>query len=108
MKKALQLLHTDQSIITAIHKAYIKRSGGTLLSKKPDLSIKYSQGILVDEFKLHSGRVFCSMVFDDDTLKLLYLQKGRGKQQIKNFQNYTGKNLFEHLDFVCCDLSLCL
>jgi len=105
LKKASQLLHTDQSIITAIHKAYLKRRGGTLLPQNPDGSIKYSRGVLVDEFKLHSGRVFCTMVLDYDTLELLYLQKGRGKQQIKNFQEYVGTDFFSHISFVSCDMS---
>lgn len=105
LKKASQLLHTEQSIIAAIHKAYLKRRGGSLLPKNPDGTTKYSRGVLVDEFKLHSGRVFCTMVLDYDTLELLYLQKGRGKQQIRNFQKYVGADFFSHIRFISCDMS---
>ncbi|MBK5201594.1 MAG: hypothetical protein JJE21_08725 [Spirochaetaceae bacterium] len=81
LKKASQLLHTAQNIISAIHKAYLKKLGGSLLPKNSDGTIKYSRGVLVDEFKLHSGRVFRTMVLDYDTLELLYLQKRRGKKK---------------------------
>ena len=36
LKKTSQLLHTEQSVVTAIHKAYLKRRGGSLLPKNSD------------------------------------------------------------------------
>ena len=105
LKKAAELLHTNQKMLKEIHKAYLTRKGGELLPKHPDGSTRYSNGILIDEFKLHDDRSFCTMILDYDTSKLLYLEQGRGKAQVHNFHKYIGDDFFKKLKFVSCDMS---
>lgn len=105
LKKAAQLLHTNQKMLKEIHKAYLTRRGGELLPKHSDGSMSYSNGVLIDEFKLHDDRSFCTMILDYDTSKLLYLEQGRGKAQVHNFHKYIGDEFFKNLKFVSCDMS---
>ena len=86
LKKAAELLHTNQKMLKEIHKAYLTRKGGELQPKHSDGSTKYSNGLLIDEFKLHDDRSFCTMILDYDTSKLLYLEQGRGKEQVRSMK----------------------
>lgn len=58
LKKAAELRHTNHKMLKEIHKAYLNRRGGELLPKHSVGSIKYSNGVLIDEFKLHDDRSF--------------------------------------------------
>ena len=101
IKKAAEFMHCAPSLIKEIHKNYLNKVAGTL---KPKAGT-YSEYIVVDEFLLHKGHRYCTMVLDGRTGCLLYLEPGKGKRQLKHFFDFVGPDFMNHVKACGMDMN---
>jgi hypothetical protein len=101
IKKAADNLHCTPGLMKEIHKDYLNKAAGTL-KPKPGA---YSEYIVVDEFLLHKGHRYCTMVLDGITGALLYLEPGKGKRQLKHFFKFVGPDFMKHVKACGMDMN---
>ena len=61
--------------------------------------------ILIDEFLLHKGHHYATIVINGKTGHILYLEKGKKKQQAINFINAMGPEWMSHVKAVGMDMN---
>ena len=74
---------------------------GTSL-KKPE---SYSKYLAVDEFKLHDGHKYATVIADLETGHILWLAHGKKKSSIYGFIDHAGKDFMDHVKAVACDMN---
>ena len=70
--------------------------------KAPDETPKV---IGIDEFKLHDGHKYATIIRSMDTGHVLYLANGKKKQVIYDFINFAGEDWMDNVEAVCCDMN---
>ena len=65
----------------------------------------YSQYLCVDEFLLEHGHRYCTIVIDAVTGELLYLEKGKRKEQLRHFFQWVGDDFMRHVKAVSMDMN---
>ncbi len=72
----------------------------------PSLKPKtYSRHIAVDEFLLHKGHRYAIVFIDLNNGHVLFLEKGKKKQQLENFIRTMGKDCMSPLEAVSMDMN---
>lgn len=64
-----------------------------------------TRAIGIDEFKLHDGHVFATIIIDLETGHVLWLAHGRKKQAVLDFIDHVGKDWFDTVEAVACDMN---
>ena len=59
----------------------------------------------IDEFKLHDGHRYATVVISMETGHVLYLAKGKKKQVVHDFIDFVGEGWMDHVEAVCCDMN---
>jgi len=69
---------------------------------KPEVQARY---LGIDEFKLHNGHKFATIVIDLDNGHILYLAHGKKKQVVYDFINHVGLQWMGHVQAIACDMN---
>jgi len=80
---------------------YTVDGNGTQL-KKPE---KYAKYLAVDEFKLHDGYKYATVIIDLETGHILYLAHGKKKACVFDFIDYVGLDWMSHVKAVASDMN---
>jgi len=72
------MLHMSWNTIKEIHKKYLKKR-----YSKPDL--KYVRLIAIDEFAVHKGQKYMTVVYDIESKRAIYVSEGRSEESLKKF-----------------------
>ena len=59
----------------------------------------------IDEFKLHNGYQYATVILSMETGHVLYLAKGKKKQVVYEFIDFVGEEWMDHVEAVCCDMN---
>lgn len=99
LKKCAGICHTTPAIVKEINKARLFTLAGNMLPLHP------SRHIAVDEFLIAHGYRYCTIVIDADTGELLYLERGKGRQQVNHFFAWVGEEFMGHVKAVSMDMN---
>ena len=69
---------------------------------KPD---RQARRLGIDEFKLHDGHRFATIVIDLDTGEALWLAHGRKKKVVREFVEHVGRGWMAGVEAVACDMN---
>ncbi len=70
--------------------------------RKPDWQARF---LAIDEFKLHNGHCYATIIIDLESGKALWLAKGRKKQVVYDFIDYVGEEWMAGVKAVACDMN---
>ena len=59
----------------------------------------------IDEFKLHDGHKYATIVISMVSGHVLYLAKGKKKQVVYDFIDFVGEEWMDNVEVVCCDMN---
>lgn len=105
------LTNKDISIITNVNKNLVKEID------KERLYNKYTEGenlvppleqatfLGVDEFKLHDGHKYATIIINLETGHVLWIARGKKKQVIYDFMEYVGHKWMMNIKAVACDMN---
>lgn len=65
----------------------------------------YSRHIAIDEFLLHKGHRYATVVLDLESGDILWCEEGKRKEQVYNFIEYMGKEWMGHVEAVAMDMN---
>ena len=90
-----------------IHPAIVKDIDKLRLQKmfKDKRPTTYSKYIAIDEFLLHKGHHYATVVIDLETGDILWCEEGKKKQQVYNFIAFMGPDWMSHVLAVCMDMN---
>ena len=112
----LRLGHTlkDVSIITGIGKNVVKAIDKKRLEKlytvdgegkeltRPTETVRH---LGIDEFLLHKGHKYATIIMDLDTGHVLYLAHGKKKQVVYDFIEWIGIDWLKNVEALACDMN---
>ncbi len=84
--------------VKAIDKAYLDRELGPVKLSKARL-------LLMDEFAIHKGQSYATVITDAETRRVLWVGKGRGREDIRPFFDLIGKKGCKRIQAVGIDMS---
>lgn len=87
------------SIVKSIDRKRLQR---LFENKRPTT---YSKYIAIDEFLLHKGHHYATVVIDLESGDILWCEEGKKKEQVYNFIAYMGKDWMNHVKAVCMDMN---
>ncbi|MBQ8162461.1 MAG: ISL3 family transposase [Clostridia bacterium] len=70
--------------------------------KKPEAQSTY---LSIDEFKLHNGHQYATIIIDLETRHILWVQRGKKKQVVYNFFEHVGDEWMKGVKAVACDMN---
>ena len=70
--------------------------------KKPESLPKF---IAIDEFLLHKGKKYATIIIDLKSGKVLWVAKGKKKSVVYDFLNFVGLKLMKQVQAVACDMN---
>lgn len=92
-------LRTSRKIVKNIDKNRLKE-------KYPDLKPShYSTYIGVDEFSLHKGHHYATVVIDWQTGEVLFLEEGNSEEQLHHFFDHVGRDWMKHVKAISMDMN---
>ncbi len=106
LKEVSQITGANESIIKDIDKKRLAEKytvngeGKELL--KPD---RQSRLLGIDEFKLHDGRKYATVIIDLETGHVLYLAHTKKKQVVYDFMDFVGKKWMSKVEAVASDMN---
>lgn len=106
LKAVAHLTGLNKNTVKAIHKAMLEDKytvdgkGKELI--KPE---KYSRYLGIDEFKLHDGYHYATIVIDLETGFILHLAQGKKKMSVYDFIDRVGEEWMSHVEAVACDMN---
>lgn len=103
VKEVSHLTDTDKNVVADIDRKRLKElytENGKL--KKPQ---QYAEYIGIDEFKLHDGHKFATVIVDLITGHVLYLAHGKKKSVVYDFIAYVGEEWMNHVKVVASDMN---
>lgn len=75
---------------------------GKRVLKKPEVQAKH---LGIDEFKLHDGNVFATIIINLDNGHVLWLAHGKKKQAVYDFIDHVGEEWMDGVEAVACDMN---
>lgn len=105
LKKVSYLTGLCRNVVKAIDRRRLESlycKAGSTEWKAPAETPKV---IGVDEFKLHDGHKYATIIMSMETGHVLYIAKGRRKQVIYDFIEFVGEEWMENVEAVCCDMN---
>ena len=105
LKKVSYLTGLGKNVVKSIDKRRLESlycKPGSTDWKRPDETPKV---IGIDEFKLHDGHKYATIILSMETGHVLYLAKGKKKQVIYDFIDFVGEEWMDNVEAVCCDMN---
>ena len=106
LKRISLMCHVSKNTVKDIHLKYLQEkytvNGDGEELKKPIETCRY---LGVDEFLLHKGHKYATVIMDLETNHVLYLAHGKKKQVIYNFINWVGMDWMKNVEAVACDMN---
>ena len=104
LKSVALLTDLDKNIVKDIDLKRLKRKYTIdgLILKKPQQYAKY---LAVDEFKLHDGHKYATVIADLETGHILWLSHGKKKSSVYGFIDHAGKDFMDHVVAIACDMN---
>ena len=106
LKKVSYLTGLGKNVVKSIDKRRLESlhcKPGSTDWKTPDDETPKVIG--VDEFKLHDGHKYATIILSMETGHVLYLAKGKKKQVIYDFIDFVGEEWMDNVEAVCCDMN---
>ena len=104
LKQAAELTGLDKMTVKSIHKELLLSKftidGKTLI--KPERQARY---LAIDEFKLHDGYKYATVIIDWETGHILYLAHGKKKAVVYEFMDHVGDEWMSKVEAVACDMN---
>lgn len=104
-KMVAELTGLGKNTVKEIDKKRLQRlyyKPGTTESKVPEETPRV---IGIDEFKLHDGHQYATVIISMETGHVLWLQGGKKKQVVYDFIESVGDEWMENVEAVCCDMN---
>lgn len=102
----------DISILTGVHPSTIKEIDKKRLQEKYTIDGRelkkpavFSEYIGIDEFLLHKGHKYATVIMDLKSGHVLYLAHGKKKQTVYDFIDWIGMDWMKHVKAVACDMN---
>ena len=106
----------DVSLMTGLHKDVVKDidkerleglyteagEDGAMRLKKPERQARY---LGIDEFKLHDGHRYATVIIDLETGHVLWLARTKKKQVVYDFCDFVGEGWMSGVVAVACDMN---
>lgn len=99
VKKCARIAHTTPVIVKEINKERLKILAGDMMP------LHASRHIAIDEFLIEHGHRYCTIVIDADTGELLYLERGKRKEQVMHFFEWVGEEFMGGVEAVSMDMN---
>ena len=99
LEKCAAMCHTTPAIVKEINKERLFALAGDMAPLHP------SRNIAIDEFLIAHGHRYCTIVIDADAGELLYLERGKGKQQACHFFEWVGDAFMQGVEAVSMDMN---
>lgn len=99
IKKCSQITHTTPAIVKKINKERLLALAGDMMP------LHRSRHIAVDEFLIQHGHRYCTIIIDADTGELLYLERGKRKEQLEHFFEWVGDGFMQGVEAVSMDMN---
>jgi len=99
LSEVSRLLHIHPAIVKEIDKSRLE----SLFPKGPPKG--YSTHIAVDEFLLHRGHRYATVVIDVESGDVLFCEEGKKKEQVLHFMQAMGKRWMSHVQAVSMDMN---
>lgn len=93
------ICHTTPAIVKEVNKQRLFSIAGDMRPRH------YSRHLAVDEFLIEHGHRYCTIVIDAQTGELLYLEKGKKKEQLKHFFRWVGDGFMSHVEAISMDMN---
>ena len=103
LKKAALDTGINRNIVMEVHKAHLTESytdGGTLI--KPERQARY---LGIDEWKLHDGNQYATVIIGPDTGHILWLQDTKKAEVVRNFTAHAGEEFMKGVKGIACDMN---
>lgn len=104
LKQAAELTGLDKMTVKSIHKELLlskfTTDGKTLI--KPERQARY---LAIDEFKLHDGYKYATVIIDWETGHILYLTHGKKKAVVYEFMDHVGDEWMSKVEAAACDMN---
>lgn len=103
-KEVAEISGLGKNTVKAIDVARLREKytiDGTVL-KKPLRQAKY---IGIDEFKLHNGYRYATLIVDLETGHILWLAQGKKKASVYGFIEHVGREWIDNVEAVACDMN---
>ncbi len=97
IKHVAQRCGLDWHTVKAIDKAWLERT-------LPPLDMSGVAKLIMDEFAIHKGHSYATIITDADTRKVLWVGRGRGKEAVRPFFNYIGPESCRGIRAVAMDM----
>ena len=99
MKKCAHTFLTTPKIVKDINKWRLAKLCGDMKPRH------ISHHIAVDEFLIEHGHRYCTIIIDADTGELLYLEKGKKKEQLNHFFEWVGPEFMNQVRAISMDMN---
>lgn len=103
-KQVAEITGLSKNTVKAIDMERLQKlytvDGKTL--RKPE---RQARRLGVDEFKLHDGHVFATVIIDLDTGHVLWLAHGKKKKAVYDFIDFVGLEWMSKVEAVACDMN---
>jgi transposase len=97
IKHVAERFGLDWHTVKAIDKAWLKRT-------LPPLDMTCVEKLLMDEFAIHKGHRYATVITDADTLRVLWVGHGRGQEAVRPFFQAIGKEACGRIRAVGMDM----
>lgn len=105
-KKISIQCHVNKNTVKAIHNKYLQEiytvDG---LGKELKRPVEQCKHLGIDEFLLHKGHKYATVIMDIDTGHVLYLAHGKKKQVVYDFIEWIGMEWMKQVEAVACDMN---
>ena len=106
LKETALVSGANQNIVKDIDKKrlqeiYTENGEGNIL-KKPERQARH---LGIDEFKLHNGRKYATVIIDLDTGHVLFLAHTKSKQVVYDFMEFVGEEWMKGVEAVASDMN---
>jgi len=106
LKTISHLTGLNKNTVKDIHKAMLQEKytvdgkGKELI--KPE---KYARYLGIDEFKLHDGHKYATIIINLETGYILHLAHGKKKASVYEFIDRVGEEWMSHVEAIACDMN---
>ncbi len=107
-KAVAQITGVDKGIVKEIDKAMLLKefaeqdANGNWVLKKPE---HYVHHLGIDEFLLHHGHQYATIIMDLQTGHILWMAYGKKKEVVYRFMSYVGDDWMQHVKAIACDMN---